>query len=134
MRSLFSSDEDLDEILADDNNHDNAENDGDMSGSNDDDDTNDDMVDDGNPVENNDDDDGDSNGDATNTDDDVIDGDNVNGADHELTTDSQSQVSQLLFSPLDPSMSQATPPESPDSGPIRTLRRTFSRRQPAPMP
>ena len=133
MRSLFSSDEDLDEILADDNNHDNAENDGDMSGSNDDDDTNDDMVDDGNPVENND-DDGDGNGDATNTDDDVIDGDNVNGADHELTTDSQSQVSQLLFSPLDPSMSQATPPESPDSGPIRTLRRTFSRRQPAPMP
>ena len=87
-----------------------------------------DVGDDGNAVKNND-DDGDCEGhdDAANADDDTIDGDDVNGADDELTMDSQPQVSQPLFSSLDPSMSQANPPESSDFGPIRTPRRTFSR-------
>ena len=135
MRSLFGSDEDLDEILADDNNDDNADNDGDIPGSNDDsDDTDDAMGNDGNAVKNNDDGDGDGHGDAANADDDTIDGDDVNGADDELAMDSHPQVSQPLFSSLDPSMSRANPPESSDFGPIRTPRRTFSRRQLAPMP
>ena len=122
LHSLFGSDKDLDEILADDNNDDNADNDGDMSGSNDD--TYDDMGDDGTTVENSDDDngDGDSHGNAANADD-TIDGDDVNGIDDELTTDSQPQVSQPLFSSLDPSMSQATLPESSDFGLMRTPRR-----------
>ena len=133
LRSLFGSEEDLDEILADDNNDDNADNDGDIPSSNDD--TDDAMGDDGNAVKNNDDDgDGDGHGDAANADDDTIDGDDANGADDELTMDSHPQVSQPLFSSLDPSMSRANPPESSDFGPIRTPRRTFSRRQPAPMP
>ena len=122
LHSLFGSDKDLDEILADDNNDDNADNDGYMSGRNDD--TYDDMGDDGTAVENSDDDngDGDSHGRAANADD-TIDGDDVNGTDDELTTDSQPQVSQPLFSSLDPSMSQATLPESSDFGLMRTPRR-----------
>lgn len=117
LHSLFGSDKDLDEILADDKNDDNADNDGDMSGSNDD--TYDDMGDDGTTVENSDDDngDGDSHGNAANADDDV------DGTDDELTTDSQPQVFQPLFSSLDPSMSQATLPESSDFGLIRTPRK-----------
>ena len=88
-----------------------------------------DVGDDGNAVKNDDDGDGDGDGhgDDANADDDTIDGDDVNGADDELTMDSQPQVSQPLFSSLDPSMSQANPPESSDFGPIRTPRRTFSR-------
>ena len=122
LHSLFGSDKDLDEILADDNNDDNADNDDDMSGSNDD--TYDDMGDDGTAVENSDDDngDGDSHGNAANADD-TNDGDDVDGTDDELTTDSQPQVSQPLFSFLDPSMSQATLPESSDFGLMRTSRR-----------
>ena len=129
MHSLCGSDKDLDEILADDNNDDNADNDGYMSGSNDD--TYDDMGDDSTAVENSDDDngDGDSHGNAANADD-TIDGDDVNGTDNELTTDSQPQVSQPLFSSLDPlfssldpSMSQATLPESSDFGLMSTSRR-----------
>ena len=125
LHSLFGSDKDLDEILADDNNDDNADNDGDISGSNDD--TDDGMGDDGTAVKNNDDDDnddgdGDSHGNAANVDD-TIEDDNVDGTNDELTMDSQPQVSQPLLSCLDPSMFQATLPESFDFGLIRTPRR-----------
>lgn len=95
--------------------------------SDEDDDTDEDM---GGDVDNNDDDNDDD--DDVNADDDATGGEE--GTNDDQLADSLAQGSQALFSSLDLSTPQTTPPESSEFGPIRNSRRIFSRRQPAPMP